>query len=296
MSAQKFANDLANKTDALSKDNLALTPDLEQMVNDILKTASTATTAGELANLEGEQIQIKNNLKVLGSATLADTVIAGSLSVDGTMSLESDSINTLVEPLQLQSLGMAGIEMVGGKIVIDQVGNAVFNQNVTVKGSLFASLIKPVPQQDLTIDLENTSLGATASSFGNLLVKGVNQEVVASIDASGSATFKKIVIAGSGEPISQNLEGTVVATNSTAGEAALPAGETEIMIKTNTLSEKTLIYVTPTSETNNKVLFVKAKKAYNPNGLTDEEKEGWFKVGIDSAITSEIKFNWWIIN
>jgi hypothetical protein len=46
----------------------------------------------------------------------------------------------------------------------------------------------------------------------------------------------------------------------------------------------------PISSTQNKVLFVKAKKA----GESDEP--GWFKVSLDTPIDNEIKFNWWLIN
>jgi len=84
--------------------------------------------------------------------------------------------------------------------------------------------------------------------------------------------------------------GVDYATNATAGEAILPAGETEIIIKSPFVTEKSLIYLTPTSETQNKVLYVKAKKA------TEGSEPGWFKVGLDHRVNTDIKFNWWIIN
>ncbi len=81
-----------------------------------------------------------------------------------------------------------------------------------------------------------------------------------------------------------------MSTNATAGEATLPANETEITIKSPSITENTLIYVTPISSTQNRVLYVKAKKG------TQNLEPGWFKVGIDTSIEQEIKFNWWIIN
>jgi len=64
-----------------------------------------------------------------------------------------------------------------------------------------------------------------------------------------------------------------------------------------------LVYITPTSGTQNKVLYVKNKKAPEEEvvdqftGLIIKEAEkGWFTVGIDQAIYQSIEFNWWIIN
>ena len=126
--------------------------------------------------------------------------------------------------------------------------------------------------------------------FGNLLIKGFEGKTVASIDASGSATFTKLNIAASASQSAEIITPTEIKTNATAGEAALPANETEITIKSPSITENTLIYITPLTETNNKVIFVKSKKA------REQEEMGWFKVAIDTPIDKEIRFNWWIIN
>ncbi|MCK4588209.1 hypothetical protein KAT60_00140, partial [Candidatus Woesebacteria bacterium] len=49
------------------------------------------------------------------------------------------------------------------------------------------SMISPLADSDIVIDLENTSPDSTESSFGKLLIEGVDDEVVASIDAEGNA-------------------------------------------------------------------------------------------------------------
>jgi hypothetical protein len=51
------------------------------------------------------------------------------------------------------------------------------------------------------------------------------------------------------------------------------------------VTASSLIYVTPLSSTNNQVLFVKEKR----------EHDG-FTVAIDSALSQDIRFNWWIVN
>ena len=154
-----------------------------------------------------------------------------------------------------------------------------------------------------TFEVTGTKDTPLDSGFGNLLIKGFEGKTVASIDASGSATFTKLNIAASASQSAEIITPTEIKTNATAGEAVLPAFETEMTIKSPFVTEKTLIYVTPISDTQNKVIFVKAKKATESTSQegdsapTSEVKEpGWFKVAIDTPIDKEIKFNWWIIN
>ncbi len=271
--------------------------EINNLINEILASAPEATSPAVLA----ENISIPSsvpNLNVLGTASLADTTIAGSLNIGGTLSLADSSINTLYGPLYLQSLGLGGIDILAGKIVIDKHGNATFEGDLTVKGRLAANTISPLPENDLVIDLAQIPVGpeVTQSAFGKLLVKGLDGQTVAFIDASGSARFaevatQKLIIASDTDVIPNEGSSSEITTNATAGKATLPAGETEITIKSPFVTENTLIYVTPISDTQNKVLFVKAKKAA---GSTNEL--GWFKVGIDVPINSAIEFNWWLIN
>ena len=75
----------------------------------------------------------------------------------------------------------------------------------------------------------------------------------------------------------------VIDTNATAGKATIPAGVSEITINNPNISDYTLVYVTPTSTTENNVLFVKSKEA------------GKFVVGFTSPIDIDVTFNWWVI-
>ena len=139
---------------------------------------------------------------------------------------------------------------------------------------------------------------------GKLLVKDPEGKVIASIDASGSAqfagdliasgsaTFAKINIAtGSAEPVVASsafgdlaTDSAKLKTNATAGEGIIPAGKTEVIIYTDKITPESLVYITPTTDTENQVLFVKEK-------TTDH-----FTVAIRQGLEHEIRFNWWIIN
>jgi len=263
--------------------------EIEKLINEILNTSLEATPQAELGITGSEELRITNNLTVLGTSSLADTTIAGSLNVGATLAIADNSINSLTGPLYLNSLGLGGLNILAGKITINQHGDMTIEGNLTVKGVLAVNQLSPLPEKDLVIDLEEKP-----SKFGKLLVKGVDNQVVASIDASGSAQFKqiaaeKIIIANNNPPALPETNNTTT-TNATAGEAILSAGETEVMIQSSLITDKSLIYITPLSDTQNKVLYVKAKKA------ASDEEPGWFKVDIDQAINQDIKFNWWIIN
>jgi len=260
--------------------------EIDALVNEILASSPEATSQAELS----ENINIPNDL-----------LVSNSLNIGGTLTLSDNSLNTLTGPLYLQNLGLGGIDILAGKIVIDEHGNATFEGDVTVKGNLAAKTIRPLPENDLVIDLAQIPLTATESGgentdsgFGQLLVKGLNGQTVASIDASGSATFSKLNIAAANASQSEEIiTPTEIKTNATAGKATLPINELEITIKSPFITENTLIYVTPISDTQNKVIFVKSKKAREQGELGEI---GWFKVAIDTPIEQEIKFNWWIIN
>ena len=104
-------------------------------------------------------------------------------------------------------------------------------------------------------------------------------------------------------------------TNATAGEATLPAGETELIIFNDKLTDQSLVYLTPTADTKNKILYVKEKvgntnqehelneldtKLTNENELNERNTNGtnggYFVVGLNEALNWPVKFNWWIIN
>ena len=163
--------------------------------------------------------------------------------------------------------------------------------------------------------------GLNNAGFGKLLVKGINNEMVASIDASGSAEFKKVSTdlleintnkeaSQSGEVIiaaAENFENIGILapglqTNATAGEATLPAGEKEIIIYNDKLTDQSLVYLTPTADTEDKILYVKEKvgntnQEHESNELdTNETNGGYFVVGLNEELGWDVRFNWWIIN
>jgi len=328
-----YQNEASNSSELIASDSANLfdeVDDIEALIAEILNTSISNNEPDikltEDINLPNNGYTFEDDLLVLGTTSLSNATITDSLNIGGTLSLVNNSIDIFSGPLYLQSLGLGGIDILAGKIVIDEHGNATFEGDVTIKGKLTASSINPLPENDLVIDLaqipiineneteSDLSNQATQSAFGKLLVKGFEGQIVASIDASGSAYFASLDLEAD---YSATQSGTIIAaadnyqengeyspaikTNATTGVGFLPANESEIMIYNPKITEQSLIYITPITDTENKVVYVKAKKAEKPvsvnenNELIPKEK-GWFKVAIDAPINQDIQFNWWIVN
>ena len=245
----------------------------------------TATDSAHLAKVDIQEATIEN-LFVTGTTALSSLSVSTSITVGPDMVIASqinaltnqpiNSIDSLTAPLSIQSLAMAPVEIMAGLIKIDTQGNVTITGNLSVAGKIDSSqlTVKGIDSQPA----DNNLLSLQDSS-------GLQ---VASVSATGAAQLKQLttdglVIAGADTATaSANLFGEIE-TNATAGHAKLNAGEVEITIRNNKVTNYTLVYVTPTSSTQNNVLYVKAKD------------NGFFKVGFNQAIDIDAEFNWWII-
>lgn len=196
-----------------------------------------ATVSGELASLKSEINTLRDEmlmasisaslssddlvvseLAVLGKANLYDVGVSGSLNaglvqVDGL----AGSINTLSEPLKLQSDKMADVDILAGVVKISKEG-------------------------------------------------------VVSVD--GTLVSNKYVV---------NTEDEETAS---AGEGVIPATSDSIQILTSSISEKSLIYVTFTSDYSPATRF-----------WVEDRKQGEsFVLRLDKSVDADSVFSWWIVN
>ena len=109
----------------------------------------------------------------------------------------------------------------------------------------------------------------------------LEQAAITSQVIIASPEEKQLISAAAGE----------ISVNAKTGKGVLPAGETEVQIDNAHITNQSMIYLVPTSETENKVIYVKAKKAAVQN-----KELGWFKVAIDTSVGKDIEFTWWVIN
>lgn len=210
----------------------------------------------------------------------------------------------------------------GGRMIVDNSGNLTIEGTLLAKGGIETNEIRSY-SGDLTVEVEPHQEASGGSGhiggFGKLLVKGDTEitnnlrvgntlDVAGSASISGTLTASKIVLSdkdtsgvtrrdspdggGTGNILTaadnflQNgINAPAIRTTGSAGTATLLAGSSEIVIFNPNITDHTLIYITPTSPTQNRTLFV-----------ADKKPDSYFKVAIDSPIPYDIKFNWWIIN
>ena len=258
---------------------------------------STGTDSATLASLDADMVFINDYLAVIGQAVITNLDITGYFY--------TDSITSKSNTLALQPTGGL-VNLANNTLIVDSSGQVAINGDLTVSGKILA-------QSAQLGSLELGTPPATPSSqLGQLLaVYNESGEAVATIDASGSASFRDlstrlITIAApsdatesaSTSALAQAL-GISSTSNATAGEATLVSPNTELIIESEYVSDNTLVYLTPTTNTDNKVVFVKAKETCPPPPpdvsvvLTPCTRS--FTVAVDSPAATDISFNWWII-
>ncbi|MGA2911656.1 MAG: site-specific integrase [Candidatus Levyibacteriota bacterium] len=236
-------------------------------------------------NLGADNAVFGQNLTVFGETSLSDTSIVGQLSVNGSLILADNSINVLGSDLNLQPLRQGGLSIMGGLVYIDTDGNlkvggnAEFAKNVTVNGTLATNVISPLPGNDLNVNTGNSNLQITNASDSAIL--SVNN--LGDLVASGAGTFSKLNL-GLVQPALAVSQTEVVATGS-AGTANIAPYQTQVTIDDPVVTDKSLIYITPTSSTNNQVLYLLKQ-------VPDES----FTVGLQNPSIAPIPFNWIIVN
>ncbi|MCX6712989.1 MAG: hypothetical protein NTY66_02145, partial [Candidatus Vogelbacteria bacterium] len=245
---------------------------------------NTATDSAKLDQLAVLDLYVTNQ-GAFNSLSVANTMTIGSdlviqSSLDPIYNILYTSLDTLTAPLKIQSLALAPLEIKAGLVTIDTHGNVQIAGNLFVAGRIHSSGLTLKMNQDSRF--MNQDSATDSASLLSLQNSGGQQ--VGSVDASGSARFSNLstqglTIAGADATSAGTIVNGVITTNSTVGQATIPAGTSEITIKNPKVTDYTLVYVTPTSCTQNNVLYVKSKQA------------GQFVVGFTNPLDIEVKFN-----
>jgi len=252
---------------------------------------SNNLSSSTLASADIDFATINNYLAVLGHTTLT--------TLEVTSYLYTETITSQTNTLALQPHGGV-IRLASDTLVVDSAGEVFVNGNLTVNGRLLAD-----SGQLNTLELgtpKTATDSPTTTAFGRLLaIYNEQGEEVATIDASGSATLadlttQLITIAAPAPTASASGLAEILGTtqsNSTAGEAILFSPNTELIIHSPFVTPDSLVYLTPTGNTDNQVLYIKTK--HTCPDPTDSTCTPSFTVGIDSSASTDIPFNWWII-
>lgn len=95
----------------------------------------------------GKDTMFAGSLGVVGDTLLSRTTIAGSLLVDGLVTIGPDGVETVGSPLFIQKNRLASLNLMNGALIIDTNGNIQVSGNVnalgdlTVNGEIHASTI-----------------------------------------------------------------------------------------------------------------------------------------------------------
>lgn len=229
-----------------------------------------------------QDLTLTNSLTVLGNTLFGKTSIAGGLTVDGSLSLGAQGLQSLGDTLYLEQNKMGPIDFMNGALRIDTNGSVTASGNFTVQGVLGATTITP-NALDLTIDL--TQVGSNSASFGSLLVKG-STLVSGDITASGTGRFNRIT-----SPIleTSKLLFTSTGESNSLGMGTIPAGFTGMKILNNSLTPNSRVFVTPITVTTLPISVTDVIPTTTSLG-------GSFTVETSAPVPHDLDFSWFIVN
>jgi hypothetical protein len=197
-------------------------------------------------------------------------------NLDVTNILATNTIQTLnSDTLFIQPSGQGAINFLAGLVTMDSNGLVTINGDLIVTGEFLANKVT-----------------APSAGFGDL----VTQKLEANEANIKKLTTESLIIASDASASAQVATTSAsITTNATAGKATLPKGLTEITINTPNVDASTLAYVTPIGNPQNQVLFVKSKHTCPIVSQGSEPCNPWFTIAINSPLTHDLEFNWWII-
>ena len=226
---------------------------------------SSALVAGDplaLSPLDKTTPNIPSDLAL--NSLNVHTLIANDLLANG--SIFTKSISSFDTDLFIQPSGDKLVNIGNSRMIIYPDGKVLVNGDLLVTGNVLAKgLDSETATVSGTLAVGSSKISTESANFNQLTTSGL-------IIASGNTD-----LAGN--------SGTKTNSNATIGVSAIAAGTIQIDILNNKVTPSTLIYVTPTSDTAGRVLYVKFKT----------EGVG-FTVGITGeAYTSDITFNYWLV-
>jgi len=263
-------------------------------------TAAMQATLATLQLAEGDVVLtsaalfVDQYFSVNGTGYIAESLGIGNKLFVGD-GLEFSDGNIAYNPtnverptLYIQPSGNGSLSLLAGLMILSDDGTITINGDVHIAGNLKAdtllsNLLQPAdfgnPFQVQVAGIATESGQVRESRFEIINELGTP---VATISAQGKANFAGGIGVGSDTSIATNS--AELTTDKTSGKASIAAGYSEFTIHTPGLTEDSLVYVTPSGSTSNKVLYVK------------RQQTGRFVVGFDSPATTNVPFNWWVVN
>ncbi len=214
----------------------------------------------------------------------AESIITHDLLANG--SIFTPALSSFDTDLFIQPNGDKSVHILANLMTLYPDGKVVVNGDLIITGNIYANNIDTrTATVSGTLAVGNGELATNSDSI--LALFNDNGDVVGSVNASGSANFEQLttgglIIAAGNENIS-TISGQAN-SNSTIGIATIATGSSEIIINNTNVTDNTLVYITPISNTDNQVLFVKSKQSGTG-----------FTVAVPQPVTKETSFNFWLV-
>ncbi len=274
-----------------------------------LSFSELSMTSDDVA-ITGSALFVEKYFKVNGAGYISDSLAVGNtLFVGETMQIADGLVRyTAADPtnqiLKIQPEGQGSVELLAGIVTIDDSGKVTVNGdlevtgNAKIAGTLLTNMLKPGdfgnPFQVQVAGVDTQTNEVKKSRFEIINEVGTP---VATFSAEGNAAFAgKVNIEGGIGIASQDLgsnETNELTATKTSGKATIKSGANEVTIKSSLMKNESLVYVTAVGSTGNQVIYVKSQAIDDPN---TPDQEGRFVVGFDSPTTTDVSFNWWIVN
>ena len=231
-----------------------------------------ATPSSHLAldSIEADFGFFQDYLAVLNQISTTNLKAANSINIGDNLVIASNSISSLDNQLYLQPTGTGSINLLAGLMVLDDQGNVAINGNLSITGQLTAnqaSLNQLIIGSSPQLATQSASLSHHIATQSALTIYNPIGQSVASIDASGSASFNQL-----------NLKA--------AGTAIIPAGENHTIISTTQLSSDSQILITFTSD------YQPATKYW----VYKQPDQNQFTVFVNYPLNLPTAIDWLIIN
>ncbi len=248
----------------------------------------------EVASIDSSGKVIANSLEITMDAT-----ISGTLYADNIESKRLEEIEALLKEVETNQTLLANSQNWETRTSDSPVDLATYYElratNLFVTGqtaisSIFISdllTVNKIESLDRPLTIQSLAASPLEIMAGKVIIDtDGNTKFLGNVEVAGNLKVNNIIVANNADPTAtQSLEIAQgeINSNATAGKAVLTANTEKVRINNNKVSLNTLVYITPITSTQNKVLYVKAKDA------------GFFEVGFSDTLDTDVEFNWWII-
>ena len=255
----------------------------------LLGSISTATMSGDplaLSPLATTSAVFPSDLSL--NSLNVHTIYSNDILANG--SVLAQSFSSIDTDLFIQPTGDKPVHLLANLMTLYPDGKVVISGDLLITGTIYSiALDTRTATVSGTLALGRGELATDSGKLMALFDK--SGQIVGSVDASGSANFGQLTTDGlviaSGNANSTATMSAQSNSNTTIGIATIASGSAEISVANNKVTDRTLIYITPISNTGNQVLYVKSKTS----GLG-------FTVAVPTNpinVTQEISFNYWLV-